>query len=278
MKYFLKKLYLPIFVVLLIFILTGCNKADFPVQNPGLYENLQNYFAEDQQQENQQNSPEDLQLIEIADPVLENVIREALEKPQETITAKDMHSIFELSYVGREGIKIKNLNGLEYAKNLQKLILRNNSIEDLEPVSGLLSLRELNLQGNKISDISPLCNLANLKKLNVTDNFISDISPLSEISLSQLRLRNNKVDDISPLSNHTELEGMLCLHYNKIVDISPISNMAKLKRLCLHGNKVTDIKMLLDLKKLEWLDITGNPINDTDSIEKLKESGVEVLF
>ena len=48
------------------------------------------------------------------------------------------------------------MRGLEVAKNLEVLILRDNLIQDLSPISKLPKLRKLDLSGNRIQSLSTL--------------------------------------------------------------------------------------------------------------------------
>ena len=55
-----------------------------------------------------------------------------------------------------EDQRIKDLTGLEYAKNVTELSLGNHAITNLQPLAGLTKLRALQLSGNKVADIQPL--------------------------------------------------------------------------------------------------------------------------
>ena len=77
-----------------------------------------------------------------------------------------------------------NLGGLIVANlvwaltSLPWLMLGNNQISDLSPLSGLTSLTRLWLNLNQISDIGPLSGLTSLGYLELSLNQISDIGPL----------------------------------------------------------------------------------------------------
>ena len=72
------------------------------------------------------------QIVEIPDPNLERAIREELELSSELpITQLEMLKLFGLP---AEAMQIENLTGLEYATNLESLILEANRIADLGPL------------------------------------------------------------------------------------------------------------------------------------------------
>ena len=188
--------------------------------------------------------------IEIPDVNLKKLLRKGLEKDVgDPITVQDMLSISELSgrYYG-----IKNLSGLEYAKNLRSLNLYHNDISDLSPLSGLIDLEYLNLNSNKIANISPLSKLTGLKVLNLRASSRSD---------------EPRFNDITPLSNLTDLE-ILNIGENSVWDLYPLSKMGKLKELYVHSNLIFDIESLLMLKSLKVVDLRNNPLNQNsrDSI------------
>ena len=137
------------------------------------------------------------------------------------------------------GKGISNLSGLEYATNLEKLLLPHNAIVDISPLAGLTNLRRLFLSNNTIVDISPLTRLTNLESLHLEYNAIVDIGPLAELTnLEFLYLFDNAIVDISPLTGLTNLE-YLNLKNNAITDISPLTGLTNLKKLFLSGNPLS---------------------------------------
>ena len=130
--------------------------------------------------------------VSIPDKNFEKAIRETLNKPAGNITAADMNRITRIDGFG---YSIKNLSGIEYAKNLTYLGLLVNEISDISPLSGLSKLEAIYLPDNEISDISPLSRLTDMRTLVLDSNQISDISPLGGINQSEIsfcRLQSNK--------------------------------------------------------------------------------------
>ncbi|WP_288980167.1 leucine-rich repeat domain-containing protein [uncultured Parvimonas sp.] len=226
--------------------------------------------------------------VEIEDAKLLKVINKNLDKNRadnQKVTVEEMESLTELSIFLKEdgsadfsenakysilgkptslkGTKdfkfavtrgMKNIKGLEYAKNLKKLKLNENEISDITPLKDLTKLEYLEIQRNRIVDIKPLEKLTNL---------------------TFLKLYNNLIEDITPLSNLTNLTG-LDLHYNVtvggdeshkiiskgITDISALKNLKNLTFLDISANRIEDVSILKDLNKIEHLDISGNRIKE----------------
>ncbi len=80
---------------------------------------------------------------------------------------------------------IKRLKGIIQAVSslvsLQTLWLRDNHIDNLEPLRSLVSLQKLSLNNNQIGDLEPLSSLVSLQRLWLDRNQISDLKPLSSL-------------------------------------------------------------------------------------------------
>jgi hypothetical protein len=129
--------------------------------------------------------------VYFADPKLKQAVGAALSVSDPT--PSDMLALISLTAYNSG---IKNLTGLEYAKNLHELSLSLNSIADLSPLSELTNLRTLIMEDNRVSDLSPLAGLTDLQILIMEANLISDISPLLNLtSLSHLNLGENPLNE-----------------------------------------------------------------------------------
>ena len=140
----------------------------------------------------------------IPDTALRTSIEQALGKsPGDMIIQDEMKTLSVLSI---KNLGIKDLKGLETARNLTWVNIDSNRVSDLTPLSALTNLEFLAFGDNRVSDITPLSNLTSLESLYFFNNEVSDLTPLSD--LTNLRVLNfdvNEVSDISSLSNLTNL-------------------------------------------------------------------------
>ncbi|MCL0050471.1 leucine-rich repeat domain-containing protein [Dehalococcoidia bacterium] len=214
-------------------------------------------------------------VISFPDPNLEAAIREALEEPYRDIHRSDLERFIAFRPSNRD---ISNLEGLQWAVNLEELWLAGNQIRDIGPVSNLINLDHLRLEGNQIRDINPLSNLLNLRFLWLGGNQIKDISPLSRLAtnLTHLHLDGNQISDISPLSSLVNLRE-LGLAENEITDISPLSSLTNLRALSLRDNQIRDINPLSRLIDLLSLDLSRNQISDLSPLVQNRGLGDEAV-
>ena len=240
------------------------------------------------------------QEVEIPDEILERTIRDELNKPQGTITQKDLASLNKLiledpNYYGpAEAEAVRNLQGLQFAVNLERLDIPTD-VEDLSPLSDLTKLTYLSLSRfgaeiyeGRVSDLSPLSNLTSLKSFDLANNNISDLTPLQNLSgLEFLLLTDNQISDLTPLQNLTKLES-LTLDYNQIGDLSGLQPLTALEKLDLSVNQLGDIDLLVQNEGLgegDELALRSNDAletcpgtEDRADIDTLTERGVKVYF
>ena len=198
--------------------------------------------------------------VTIPDPNLRAALEEALGKASgATITRADMLTLTRLDAIDRG---IQDLTGIEFATNLEGLVLRENQVSDISVLGGLINLSWLDLSGNDVSDISVLGGLINLKWLDLSGNDVSDISVLGGLTnLGSLYLSDNDVSDISVLGGLTNL-GSLSLRENQVSDISPLASLINLKWLELSYNRISDVSPLASLINLTVLSLGDNDVSD----------------
>ena len=210
----------------------------------------------------------------IPDTALRTYIEKELNKnPGETITQADMNTLTTL-WDGNS-LGIKNLRGLETAKNLTKLKIQNNAISDLTPLTDLTRLNFLWISLNQVSDITPLANLTELRSLFISFNQVTDITPLQNLTrLLVLGVSNNQVSDITPLANLTELQ-RLYIDFNQVSDLTPLASLTELESLDISSNQISDIDLtpLANLSKLYNLFIGFNQVSDLTPLANLTRLG-----
>jgi len=137
--------------------------------------------------------------IEFKDLLLEDIVREKINKPIGDIYKDEVLMITEIllkdTTNGGGGYKqISSLEGIQYLKNLEILEIESALVEDITPIGELYSLQELDLMNNHISDISAIQNLINIERLVLGGNKIIDVSYLKNLSaLKFLNINGNPI-------------------------------------------------------------------------------------
>ena len=213
-------------------------------------------------------------VVHIPDPNLRAAIAEALGKsPNAPITVEEMKRLERLDARNRD---IHDLTGLQFATNLDELILERNQISDLSPIAGLIELNGLDLNGNSISDLSPVKGLKNLTRLAFHETLVSDLSPLAGlINLEGLYFDADNVSDLSALTGLVNLDH-LYFDSKKVSDLSPLAGLINLRIFHTWGNPVSDLSPLAGLTKLEQVDICGADLSDLTPLASL--TGLKELY
>ncbi len=140
------------------------------------------------------------------DPILRKVVHRALElEPNVELTQEALKGLTELNTHYREfrdrgdGF-INDITGLEYATNLELLVLVPEGISDISPVAGLTKLTWLDITSNQINDISAVGGLVNLEALQLIGNPVADLGIITNLSkLTILNIPDTIMDDLNLL-------------------------------------------------------------------------------
>lgn len=210
------------------------------------------------------------------------------------ITKRDMRRIRYLSPEvcqahdnSEHGVRVKNLKGLQYAENLEKLSMVNQAFGDISALSNLTKLKYLDLRNvakdsHGIKDVSPLKRLVNLEYLNLFKAEPTNINELENlVKLKTLNLGATKINSVDFAKNMTNLE-YLNLEHNEFTDITALENLVNLKTLLLDSavktwltdtrkSRIKDISKLYRLTKLEELGVSNNNIEEIDVVKNFKK-------
>ena len=150
---------------------------------------------------------------------------------------------------------------LEHLEKVDKLELRDKSIDDLDGIQLLSSLEHLDLQRNKIVCLAPYKFHKKLTYLNLSYNLIQ--------SLSQCHYRERQFDghyrerqfDVKLPKN---LE-VLLVDNNQITSLEGVTFPPKLQKLTLHGNPITSLDRVVLPNSLQVLFL------DTEKVTSLTD-------
>ncbi|WP_025705715.1 stalk domain-containing protein [Paenibacillus graminis] len=214
----------------------------------------------------------------ISDKNLEQAIRIELKKPTGLITKEDLQTMTSL-YPDDPEQKIISLSGLEYAVNLESLMLPGLDITNIEPLKNLHKVTFLALSGNQITQIEPLQELSQLEKLVIDSNNIEKLDALAELTnLTDLLIGDNQLKDLSPIQSLVKLK-WLDISDNQIQSLEPLRDHPELEHLYFVNNQVQDISVLTSLPKLKEVSLSNNPLNANAEkiLTELAAKGVKVL-
>ena len=195
-------------------------------------------------------TPEPEKTVVFSDPLLEEMVRTAMIRPEGDITLAEAEAVTELAL------------GIDW----QPEPVPNSQITDISGLENFTNLVDLNLSYHAITDISPLAGLTKLTNLSLGGNPVADITPLAGLTnLGSLTLFSCQAQDYTPLANLTGL-GMLLMEYSTISDVSMLSGLTELWWLGLANTQVSDVSALSTLTNLRKLQLAGCPISDYTSL------------
>ncbi|MEI6124462.1 MAG: DUF4153 domain-containing protein [Bacteroidota bacterium] len=155
--------------------------------------------------------------------------------------------------------------------NLECLILKNNSIRDIDALKYYPKLKRIDLSDNDLESINALGNMRDLEYLNLSNTKIMVYDTLQNLlKLKELNISANLLTDISGLSAFVNLQS-LDISNNQLTNIDRLSKCVNLRSLKMNNNQIADLAPLQFLKKLEILDVTSNSINDYSVLCKLTQ-------
>ncbi|MCS7077126.1 MAG: leucine-rich repeat domain-containing protein [Bacteroidia bacterium] len=192
----------------------------------------------------------------------------------EPITHLPNLTFFSLSYLRSGFTSIKNIDMLETAQKLTKLVLKYLIIHDLNPIGNLKKLKYLEVvyQGTKKAlDISPLYPLNELETLILEGTPIMHLKPLINLKkLKKLNIQHCKIKSLEGIENCHSLTHLYAGN-NPITDIHYLSSLPYLEHLELSNTNVRDISPIVKIKDLKSLEIVNTPIQNLDVLEQVSQ-------
>lgn len=188
------------------------------------------------------------------EPLIEQAVRLALDKPEGPLTTKELQGVTALHIFGRQ----------IYDDDGQFWFLGNHVF----PYDAAVKARGLWQENGGIACLDDLKALPNLQTLSLYRQSISDISALRGTKLQALGIGYNPVTDLSPLAGNPNLTS-LNVSGLALSDTDVIATLPHLRALFIGG---TDIKTLAGLSglPLEALNLADVPLTDEQSLEALK--------
>ncbi|TVR01204.1 MAG: hypothetical protein EA403_10740, partial [Spirochaetaceae bacterium] len=143
-------------------------------------------------------------------------------------------------------VQLTDITALSALPGLERLDLRGNGVQNLEPLRALTRLHTLDLRDNRVDTIAPLEALTALQSLNLRGNAVHDITTLAALpQLTYLNLHSNPgISSLAPLTGLTDLETLILRNVPVGNQLDSLSALTGLSRLNLRNTGFTDYPAL----------------------------------
>jgi len=210
------------------------------------------------------------EVVVIADPVLEQLVRDKIGKSEGDILASDMANLYSLN-INNQETPVAKLDGMEYAVNLSDFSYRYGELESLSPIANCRELSYLNVSYSTVAQSPVDFNTPVLERVGFTDTAIPDFSFLQNVtSMTNVTFSQCEITSIAFLENSAGLEEVN-LSDNSIADLNPLSGKIELTSLRFDKNEVTDLDPLSSCIKLNYINISYNHVTNLAPIMQLAD-------
>ncbi len=299
-----KKMLVFMCICMMFVLIIGCSKSETNGETTQKNKIVTNDTSDTNDEETISESESEIteEVVQIADPVLEKMIREQIEKPEGDITTSDMEMVYSIS-INYEEEPVNDISGLEYAVNLRDFSFSRGTLKSLDPVAKLQSIFYLNVSYADITDPIIEFDTPALERIGFIDTNVSDFDFLKNVvtandvsftgcnitdltfmqnwdALIDANLSSNSITDIEPLRNKIDIIN-LNLHQNSVVVIDALSTLTNLETLNISYNHVADITPIMNLMNLTELtayEELDQKIIDRGLLESLSTRGVMVDY
>ncbi len=197
------------------------------------------------------------QNVSIPDPGLEAAVRTALNKPAGPLIEQDM---LRLTVLNASNRNIKNLAGLETARNLNTLLIFSNQITSYS-LATLTNLVFLDLSANSLTNVSLPSGMSKLFSLLVENNPLTQIALPNDLGqLEELLLNNNRLTSLNLPPSLRGL-GVLDLGFNALTNLSLPVGLTNLDLLRINDNSLKSCSLPPGLTRLTQLYLDHNQLN-----------------
>ncbi len=195
------------------------------------------------------------------EPLVEQAVRESLNKPDGVLTQADLDQVTAIHIYGKQVFQYEEQFWLRgeydycYIPEFRDsgLYAENGGISSLEDIRHMPNLRDLSLYNQNIPDIEALRG-TQIARLGLAHNPISSLSPLrgneNVVYLNIACLPLDNLSDLSAMTNLRELN-ISDLHLNSIELLTSLP----LRRLQMYGVSLRNIWELQRLTELETLEM-----------------------
>jgi len=206
--------------------------------------------------------------IEWAEPVVEALVRQVLDKPKGIIYQEELDDIFCVELYGESHLFF-NYKDEGLRKGLDFHYRDRDDLQKM-PKDGTYDLSGQQYTRGSVSSLADFANFRNLKELWVYKNSLKDLTGLASLeALVWLGLWDNEIQDAGALSSLRQLES-LDLSMNNIEDMSDFTGFDHVKDLSLSGNYISNLDFLTGFPSVVSLSLGYTPLTSLEGLTKLK--------
>ncbi len=174
------------------------------------------------------------------------------------------------------GIRVGDITP-EAMEKITKIDVRNKEVSTFEGLQYAINLNEILLSNTKTRDISFLKVFEKLEYLDASTNTIEDFSVLNEVlTLKHLYLNNTNLSNANDISKLLSLKTLQAKNTD-LIDIYPFKALTSLATLSLRNCKINNFSYFKILRALSSLDLYGCKNNPNESFELNSENTYSYL-
>src|SRR5699024_10009175 len=177
----------------------------------------------------------------------------------ETLSLRN-NEITDLEAIDFDEILFLNIRDLSLRHNVKRDEEgKGTGLADISMLGQMVSLRKLELRDNHIENLEPLSNLRRLTELELRENKFKDIEALETLTrLKELKLRDNKIESLEPIRYLSRLTYLNIHSDTDITSVEPISKLVNLETLSMREVPINDngifLKKLTKLQRFNAID------------------------
>lgn len=211
-----------------------------------------------------------IEVVEFQDAAIEASVRQILGMDaDDDIYTDALWTITEFTLPA----EATNLKDLAHLTRLEKLIILDKELGNLDFLSKMESMKELDLTGSRFpaASLSTLAELPNLEHLTLAKCGLSTISALEGARrINYLDVSGNTLRNLEVLADMTTLVELNLAH-NAVVDLTQLSGLLNLSKLDVSYNSIETIEPITVCANLTWLNLNNNKLVTLDGADQLQK-------